>query len=85
MNTLFTEPDILRAVLYIAIALAYVTAIIVIRWNLIAVPLRHHLKVAIESGRSSLRDEGSGMHGSDSYQEVDYMLNGAEAQLRSFD
>ena len=40
-----------KGVLYILVSFLYVSAIIVIRWNLIAVPLRQHLRVAIRQSK----------------------------------
>ena len=46
--------------LYILVSFLYVSAIIVIRWNLIAVPLRQHLRVAINSVWARLEVEAFG-------------------------
>jgi hypothetical protein len=92
MNTLFTEPKAFAGILYLFIALTYVSAIIIVRWNLIAVPLRQHLKVAIESVRARLHVEGLGTspdgetasdHASDTaaYKEVEHLLDEAKKQL----
>ena len=46
-----------RGVLYLLVTFLYVVAIIVIRWNLIAMPLRQHLRVAINSAKARLEVE----------------------------
>lgn len=81
MNTLFTEPKVLAGILYLFVALIYVIAIIVVRWNLIAVPLRQHLKVAIDSGRARLHVAGLGKSPAAPYKEVEHLLKEAEGQL----
>jgi len=92
ISALFTEPRVLAAITYLLVALIYVSAIIVVRWNLIAVPLRQHLKVAIESVRSRLHVEGLGKSpdgetaadttlDTAAYKEVEHLLDEAEKQL----
>lgn len=84
LNLLLIEPRVLTGILYLGIALIYVNAIIIVRWNLIAVPLRQHLKVAIESVRARLHVEGlseSPACETAAYKEVEHLLDDAEKQL----
>jgi hypothetical protein len=79
----FIQPRVLTGILYLFVALTYVSAIIIVRWNLIAVPLRQHLKVAIESVRARLHVEGveESPDSRTPYKEIEHLLDDAEKQL----
>ena len=73
-----------KGVLYILVSFLYVAAIIVIRWNLIAVPLRQHLRVAINSVRARLEVEAFGNQRDEKTnadEQIKQLLNDAKNQL----
>ena len=81
INSLLTLP---KGVLYILVSFLYVSAIIVIRWNLIAVPLRQHLRVAINSAWARLEVEAFGNQSDEKTnadEQIKRLLNDAKKQL----
>lgn len=77
-------PEVWRQqLLFAAVAFAYVVGILVVRWHLIAVPMRQHLQMAIGAARARLHAEG-GWESADSpatRDEVARLLEEAQAQI----
>ena len=72
--------------LYILVSFLYVSAIIVIRWNLIAVPLRQHLRVAINSVWARLEVEAFGNQSDEKTngdEQIKRLLTDAKRQLNT--
>ena len=79
-----TFQEIPKGVIYLTVSVLYVSAIIIIRWNLIALPLRQNLRVAIDSLKARLHVAVFGNEKqTNADEQIGQLLKNAERQLDS--